>query len=74
MEVVVADSDVVEQVEEEVHVLRALGQNLLLGGRFIIITVTISTQRQSSHFGGEISRRMTFPTHIYRVVSLVGRF
>ena len=40
---VLADGDVVKQVEEQVHVLRTLGQNLLLYGCSIILIVTIST-------------------------------
>ena len=48
---VVADGDVVEQVEEEVHVLRALGQNLLLGGCFIILNIIVC---HNFHFGGPV--------------------
>ena len=40
---VLADGDVVKEVEEQVHVLRTLGQNLLLYGCSIILIVTIST-------------------------------
>ena len=36
---VLADGDVVKEVEEQVHVLRTLGQNLLLNGGFIILSI-----------------------------------
>ena len=42
---VLADGDVVKEVEEQVHVLRALGQNFLLGGCIIILTISTLIDR-----------------------------
>ena len=62
---VLADGDVVKEVEEQVHVLRTLGQNLLLGGGFIILSIkdngkdkdNSNSHRQSCPSGWEVARR-----------------
>ena len=60
--------DVVEQVEEQVHIVGALRQNVLLG---VSHYFCIFCGQSSASAGGEY---MTFPTHIFQGVSLFGRF
>ena len=63
--------DVVEQVEEQVHIVGALRQNVLLGQINFFRHFCIFCGQSSDSGEGEY---MTFPTHIFQGVSLFGRF